>query len=62
MCLSKVYLKTNSGLELVMEDTTTVQVDGKTVIMKDLFGRAAKVEAKIQLIDLVANKVILMNS
>ncbi len=44
-----------------MEDTATVQVDGNKIILKDLFGKAAKVEAKIYQIDLVAHKVILMN-
>lgn len=62
MCLSKVYLKTNSGLELVMEDTANVQVEGNTVILKDLFGRTSNVEATIQQIDLVSHKVILVNS
>jgi len=62
MCLSKVYLKTNSGKELVMEDTANVQVEGNTVILKDLFGKTFKIEATIQQIDLVSHKVILVNS
>ncbi|MFX0200895.1 MAG: CooT family nickel-binding protein, partial [Candidatus Hodarchaeota archaeon] len=53
MCLSKVYLKINSGLELVLEDTANIQVKGNTVILKDLFGKTSIIEAKIQQIDLV---------
>lgn len=62
MCLSKVYLKINSGLELVLEDTANIQVEGNTVILKDLFGKTSKIEATIQQIDLVSHKVILVNS
>ncbi|MFX0203283.1 MAG: CooT family nickel-binding protein [Candidatus Hodarchaeota archaeon] len=62
MCLSKVYLKINSGLELVLEDTANIQVEGNTVILKDLFGKTSMIEATIQQIDLVSHKVILVNS
>ena len=59
MCLSKVYLQTNTGLELVMEDTANIQVDGNTVILNNLFGASAKIEAHVQQIDLMSHKVIL---
>lgn len=59
MCLSKVYLQTNTGLELVMEDTAKIQVDGNMIILKTIFGESTKIEAHVQQVDLMTHKVIL---
>ena len=62
MCLSKVYLKKNSDLELIMEDTAIIQVDDTFILLKDLFGASTRIEAKVQSIDLMKHTVVLVNT
>ena len=59
MCESKVYLATETGEELVLEDVTSIRPEGDGFRLVSLFGQQAHVRGRIREIDLLRHRVIL---
>jgi predicted RNA-binding protein len=59
MCESKVYLATETGEELVLEDVTSIRPEGDGFILVSLFGQQVHVRGRIKEIDLLKHRVIL---
>ncbi len=57
MCLANTYEKKSE--KLLMENTKTIEVEGDTVILQDLFGGTKKIKGEIDHIDLEENRVII---
>ena len=61
MCLSKAYLAGNAGQEPLMEEITSVSIDGNRLLLKSLFGEQKEVQASIKEIDFTTHTIILAN-
>ena len=59
MCLSKVYIQSNGDKQLLMEDITSVEIRGDTIILKTLFGEEKEIEANIKEIDFLTHNIVL---
>ncbi len=71
MCLSKAYLRPVGGTEdssgadgingtvLLMDNVTTVEIDGDQVRLKNLFGATESLHGRIASIDFSEGKMIL---
>ena len=59
MCLSAVYKNEQKKENLLCTDVTTIEIDGGTVPLTDLFGRRMAVEATLKRADLTGGTVIL---
>lgn len=57
MCLANAYAEKNKTL--LMENTKTIDVEGDTVILTDLFGDEKKIKGEISHIDLEDNIIII---
>ena len=57
MCLANAYAKKNKTL--LMENTKTIDVQGDTVILTDLFGGVKEIKGVISHIDLEENVIII---
>jgi len=61
MCESNVYLRTNGTEKLIMENVAAITpVDEDTFLLKGLLGDSLKVTGKIEDINLMAHKIILV--
>ena len=58
MCESKVYLATETGEELVMEDVTSIKPEGDGFMLVSLFGQQVHVRGHLREIDLLKHRVI----
>ena len=59
MCLSSVYKNEKSKENLLASDVASIEIDGSTVTLTDLFGRRLTVEGSIRRADLTGGVVIL---
>jgi predicted RNA-binding protein len=59
MCESKVYLATETGEELVLEDVTSIRPEGDGFRLVNLFGEQLHVSGRIREIDLLKHRVVL---
>ena len=59
MCLAKVYLRVNSGEELVLEDVARMRVAGQMLLLETLFGERREVAASIKEIDFTSSRITL---
>ncbi len=59
MCESKVYLATETGEELVLDDVTSIRPDGDGYTLVSLFGQQLHVRGRIREIDLLKHRVVL---
>lgn len=59
MCLSNVYQNEKTKENLLCSDVTTIEADGGTVTLTDLFGRRLTVEGTLKCADLTGGTVIL---
>jgi predicted RNA-binding protein len=58
MCESRVYLATDEGEELVLEDVISIRPEGDGYLLVTLFGEQAHVRGRIKEIDLLKHRVI----
>jgi predicted RNA-binding protein len=58
MCESKVFLETNEGEQLVLEDVTSIRPEGDGYRLVNLFGEQAHVRGRIKDIDLLKHRVV----
>jgi len=61
MCLSKGYLSGRGEQEPLMEEITSVSIDGENLLFESLFGEKKRVQANIREIDFMTHKIILEN-
>lgn len=59
MCESKVYLVSEEGEQLVLEDVTSLQPEQDGYQLVTLFGERKHVRARIKEIDLLKHRVLL---
>ena len=59
MCLSKAYIDKNGSTELVMEEITSVKIEGDKLLFKTLFGEQKEVAANIRQVDFVSHSILL---
>lgn len=59
MCESSVFLRNDSGDELLVEDVARVVPEGETVRVMTLLGDETKVDGAIVEIDLMAHRIVL---
>jgi len=61
MCLSKAYLAGNGEKDLLLEEITSVTINGDRLLFKTLFGEQKEVQAQIKEIDFMAHSLLLMD-
>lgn len=59
MCLSSVYKNEQAKENMLASDVSTIETDGGTVTLTDLFGRKVTVEGTLKRADLTGGVVIL---
>ena len=59
MCESKVYLATEAGEQLVLEDVTSIRPEGDGYMLTSLFGQQLHVSGRIREVDLLKHRVVL---
>jgi predicted RNA-binding protein len=62
MCQLSAYLVRSGQEELVLEDVSLVEVEGEKVFLTTLFQPREAINARIQVVDLVRNKLLLEKS
>jgi len=62
MCLSTIYMNSESGQKTVMEDVARIEAEENGYWLVDLFGRREFIEGRIQSIDLVDDHFIIIDS
>ena len=61
MCLSRAYVVRDDSKEMLLEEITSVQIDGKKLLLKTLFGEQKEIEANIREIDFLGRSILLEN-
>lgn len=61
MCLSKAYVRRNGERVLLMEEITSVDIEGDRLLFKTLFGEQREVGANIREIDFMTHSILLEN-
>ena len=61
MCLSRAYVAKNGNKEMLLEEIISVQIDGKKLLLKTLFGEQKELEASIREIDFLGRSILLEN-
>jgi predicted RNA-binding protein len=59
MCLAKVYVRTDTAEELVMENVAHVVVNDGRVLLTSLFMETEELQGRITSVDLVKSKLVL---
>jgi predicted RNA-binding protein len=59
MCQLNAYLSRKGQEELLQEDVTFVEVEGHKVLLTTLFEHRQAIDARIRVVDLVQNKLLL---
>ncbi len=59
MCMAKAYVGAGSGLELLLEDVSKVEIQGKQIRVETLFGEARELQAVIREIDFQGGSIVL---
>ena len=59
MCLAKVYVRTDTAEELVMENVAHVVVNDGRVLITSLFMETEELQGSITSVDLVKSKLVL---
>ena len=59
MCLSKAYVEKNGKSELLMEEIALIEIEGKKLLLKTLFGEQKEMRANIRQIDFLTHSIFL---
>jgi len=59
MCESRVYLATDEGEQLVLDDVTSIQPEDDGYRLVNLFGERVHVSGRIKDIDLLRHRILL---
>ena len=58
MCESNVYVAEGDQEVLLMEDAGWLEVEGDTLVVRDLLGREKRVEGRLLYADLVQHRIV----
>lgn len=61
MCLSKVYVDKGDKEELLMGEIASLEIEGKRLLFKTLFGEEKEIEANIKQINFMTHSIFLEN-
>jgi predicted RNA-binding protein len=61
MCLSKTYIEEDGGRRLLLEEVSSIEVEGKKLILRTLFGEQKEIRANIREINFLDHNVTLGN-
>jgi predicted RNA-binding protein len=59
MCLPKAYVDRDGRRELLMEEVTSLEIEGKQLLLKTLFGEQREIEANIKEINFLTHILVL---
>ncbi|MBS3787844.1 CooT family nickel-binding protein [Candidatus Bipolaricaulota bacterium] len=59
MCLSKAYLASEEGEELILDEVSSVENEGGTLLFTNILGEEREVEGEVKSIDFMENKIVL---
>jgi predicted RNA-binding protein len=59
MCESNVYLAEGDDEALLMEDVGWLEIDGATILLKDITGAEKTLEGRIVYIDFVQHHIVI---
>jgi predicted RNA-binding protein len=59
MCESNVYLAEGDDETLLMEDVGWMEVEGGTLVLKDILGREKTVEGRLLYADFVQHRIVI---
>ena len=59
MCEAKVFLETDNGRELIMDDVVSVKPEARNLELVDLFGERKSISATIKEIKLLDHEILL---
>ncbi|MBS3736484.1 MAG: CooT family nickel-binding protein [Candidatus Bipolaricaulota bacterium] len=62
MCLSKAYLASEEGEELILDEVSSVENEGGTLLFTNILGEEQEVEGEVRSIDFMENKIVLEKS
>ncbi len=61
MCLSKAYVDRDGNRELLMEEVTSLEIEGGKLLLKTLFGERREIGADIKEINFLTHIIVLKN-
>jgi predicted RNA-binding protein len=59
MCLSKAYLTGDGGTELVLEEVSSLKIEGEKLLLGNLLGEQKEIVARIREIDFLKHRITL---
>jgi predicted RNA-binding protein len=59
MCLAKAYLGEAENNEMILEDVTSVKIDGAKLNLQSFFGEQKEIEGTIKEINFKSGKIII---
>jgi predicted RNA-binding protein len=59
MCLSKAYLTGDGGTELVLEEVSSLKIEGEKLLLGTLLGEQKEIVARIREIDFLKHRITL---
>lgn len=59
MCESNVYIAEAGEEALLMEDVGWLQVQGDTIVLKDILGREKKLDGRLLYADFVQHRIVI---
>ncbi len=59
MCESNVYIAEAGGETLLMEDVGWLEMNGSTIMLKDILGREKTLEGRLLYIDFVQHHIVI---
>lgn len=59
MCMATVYLKKGSNKIHLLEEVASINISGKSVVVKSLFGKQKKIHGMIKEVDFLNSTVLL---
>jgi len=59
MCLAKIYLKSDSQDELLLENVAAIEISDQKLTLSTILMETKEIEAKIKKVDFANSKVIL---
>ena len=61
MCLSKAYVDRDGNRELLMEEVTSLEIEGGKLLLKTLFGERREIGADIKESNFLTHIIVLKN-
>ncbi|MCL0037087.1 CooT family nickel-binding protein [Dehalococcoidia bacterium] len=59
MCLARAYLSANGGSELLLEEVTSLKIEGEMLHLRTLFGEQREIAAALREVDFQSSTITL---